>query len=426
GTSGTSGTSGTGTSGTGTGGTSGTECHDHARVAALLSLLASDPRGGAPYMTVLIGPAGVGKTAVLKRAYNRVLESLSSSSSSPTDPTTPKATTLDGMYYVNFTDAFKRNTTDVALAATKFLDFLDAVQQRSRIDGSRLAVVIDGADHLPAVFGDSTAAVVRHMHETGAFAHVVMAFSDPHIAAGVVPKTHGQVGKVLVPYISDRHALVEYVRGLREHATTQGAANVKERWDLDDEVLVELVGGQFDDYTRLVRAVVRGRETLSAALADLLADSQERIEHALGLDDSATPIATSLSVVSAAYIHAADAMLAGRPPLLPRSAMHALKDASLVYRSTLVHASGKPTTTAAAQQWHFWYPRDRAVAAWLLGPRAPHAHQLRRIRAAARDLVDGVDDEDDESGVGRRIVLDLAAASASRSGHRNGWFSWLW
>ncbi|KAI9220328.1 hypothetical protein BC828DRAFT_425022 [Blastocladiella britannica] len=428
------------------------ECRDDARVNDMLSLISGDPRGGSPFFTMLVAPAGAGKSGVLKRVFNLVLDSVegraAAAAAAATDAhgessvaaSSDNATTssLDAVYYVDFKDAFKRNTADVADAQKKFLDFLDHVQERSAA-GDQIAVFVDGADCLPTVFGASTPAIMRHIHETGAYAHMVVAANSYTAYRELLPESlRNQHAVVAMPYVSDRAALLVYVRALHHRCE---AAGLGHRWNVDDEAVVEVVGGNFDDYARLMRAVTRGRESVTDALAELLADSQDRVERALGLQaasspaitpDAATAAATSHSALLApAFLHAAEAVTSGTPHAvyLPRPAQSLLRESALMYRTAAAGGAHRDDLQAAQRsEWQFWYPRDRVVAAWVIQHKA-YSRPLAKVRAAAKVLVDSVegaaaDDDVAGGGIGRKIVVTVQERVERERRDKSRWW-WL-
>ncbi|ORZ38412.1 hypothetical protein BCR44DRAFT_1323930 [Catenaria anguillulae PL171] len=348
-----------------------------------------DWKHGSSYFHVLFGPQGTGKSQILKLLFNESLDQLKR------DPASNQS-----VYYLDLKDAFLTNCTDSEFVSERFLDFLDEIQNKAKSDGTRITLFVDTADCMSNVFPENRlAAVVRHLHETGKFAHVFLAFNDHKAYTQLMSGQPGlmeQHGFLNVPYLSDRKDLLAYAKQVRTNVEASGHGQL---WDVPEEALVEILGGQFADYGRVQRSLLGGRGLLSTILKDLLSDSQERVERALCFyQEEITPLASSFLVT-------AEALIGGARMAVPAHVQKQLMDEGLMYRC-------QSTMT-------FMFPRDRAVMEALLRNRV-HAKHLNLVRrqAKVRPLVLHAEPAAE--------IVEYQVKRAERSKRKEVLKSWIW
>ncbi|KAL7747451.1 hypothetical protein RI367_007205 [Sorochytrium milnesiophthora] len=389
-------------------------------------------RGGvyeSAFVNIVVGPPGSGKSEIIKKIFQDHLTgfltrqkqrhasaaSTAESSSGTTLPTEPVASESDipeihaavsspaptdgrwtdqhnniVLFYIDFKDAFKVNTMDHDFVTAKFFDFLDDIQHRALVYNENITLFIDTADYLADVFqSQQYAQVIRHVHETGRFANVFLIYNS--YANYEKLKQYNNVATqhrlFTVPFITNRTALLDFVRRLRQNVTestsiiapavpttttsttpsasSSFAESLRDRlaqglrytdhfsappssprkWDLDDDQLVDALGGQFNDYMKIKRTVLAGRQSAKDVLAQLLMDSHERVENALGV------YANELDRLHCYYYHLARAILEGRTPPIPYALRRTFMSQGLFF-----DAAGSDQLTMS-----FFFPRDRAV-----------------------------------------------------------------
>ncbi|KAJ3354187.1 hypothetical protein GGF32_002657 [Allomyces javanicus] len=360
----------------------------------------------ASFFNVLVGPPGGGKSLVIQELFNEYVDdAITARQEGKPVPAS--------MYYLDFRDAFKVNNMDKEFIAERFFDFLDELQRRVLVDGERISLFIDSADHFAHVFDDARlGATMRHIHETGRFVDIFLVFNTfakYFQLIGDQPGYATQHRLLTTAYVEDRHDLLEFVGRLRCACGTSACRGLHvddERWNVPDEVVVDLLGGQLGDYAVVQRMLTAGNKTLRDVLADMLLDSQDRVERALGVYES------SPTALHAYYLKAGEAIVHDRHLALP----HHLRKEFMAANHFL---------PADRRRMVFYYPRDRAVFEWIMHSPVYRAY-LRGLRRRETELsLTSTDVNANEHIMDALLGATWHRAHGRRTSGADGWW-WRW
>ncbi|KAI9164291.1 hypothetical protein H9P43_008120 [Blastocladiella emersonii ATCC 22665] len=372
-----------------------------------------------PFFNVIVGPSGSGKSVLVTGIFDEILEQVNRAHAADESGDDEDLRGRRVVLYTDFKDAFKVNSLE--FVEERFFDFLDELQVRSERNGERIALFIDAADLMANVFdGDRLPAVMRHIHETGKFVDVFLVYNSHSAYSRAVaqPGMATQHRLITVPYIEDRSALLGYAQELRRQCA---AAGLGDRWNVPEEAVVEIVGGQFDDYARIMRTIKGGHKTLREVLKELLSQSQERVEGALNMYTGKIDLTTGY------YLSIAESIVARRPVSVPLHLQKQFMDLNYFFRTDTAYvpptAAGDSSAAAAAilDERHrdgmiFYYPRDQTVFEHVL--RNPqykkHLANVRKV-ADRSPLISSEAAED---------ILAAKSATHQRGKRRSWWRFW--